>query len=323
QTLPELTSRLLTGLSAVIEAERPAAVLVQGDTATTLAGALAAFYARVPVGHVEAGLRSGRLDQPFPEEGSRRIVDVLATWSFAPTERCRQALLREGRDPESIFVTGNTVVDALQEVRSRLGDWPIENHRDCLGTAWQAVVENDGPLLFVTVHRRESFGPGIEAVCAAIERLAEERAELRVVFPVHLNPAVQGPIHRRLGGLPNVHLLEPVPYDLCLRLMARATLILSDSGGIQEEAPSLGTPLLVAREVSERGEGLDAGVAHLVGTDPERIVREATRLLDDAAARQAMIGRPNPYGDGHAASRIAAVLAKALGAFPEAGGVLS
>ncbi len=313
QTLAALTARALSGLADVLAAEKPDVVLVQGDTTTTFAGALAAFYAGIPVGHVEAGLRTGNLDAPFPEEANRLLTDRLTTYHFAPTPRCRDALLAEGAPPVRIWLTGNTVVDALLWVRDRLRQVPPQHHQGELGSAFNVVAEETSPLVLVTGHRRESFGEGFRNICRALHDLATIRPDVYFVYPVHLNPEVQGPVHQSLGELPNVHLLAPLNYAPFVRLMDRATFVLTDSGGVQEEAPALGKPVLVMRDVTERQEGVEAGTARLVGTNPRRIVHEALRLLDDPAAYKTMSRAHNPYGDGRAAERTVQALASALG----------
>lgn len=303
QDLAELTARVLVGLRGPLAAEHPAAVLVQGDTTTAMAGALAAFYAGVPVGHVEAGLRTGRLDQPFPEEMNRRLVTQLATWHYAPTPAAAANLRREGVADAHILVTGNTVVDALHAIADR----PLP-----LPDAVPEAALTGRRLVLVTGHRRESFGPGIAALCAALRALAERYGDLVVVYPVHLNPAVRTPVRTALGTQPNILLTEPLDYFGFVALMRRATLIITDSGGVQEEAPSFGVPVLVTRAATERAEALDAGTARLVGTDRDAIVAAATALLDDPVAYAAMRAAENPFGDGRAAERIAAHLADAL-----------
>lgn len=312
QTLPELTARALTGVSRVLEDERPDVVLVQGDTTTTFAGALAAFYHRIPCGHVEAGLRTGDLAAPFPEEANRLLADRLASFYFAPTERCHRALADEGVPPERVWVTGNTVVDALLQARDRVTRTMPENDHDAFGNALPAIA-GKAPLILVTGHRRESFGDGFRRICRALRALAENHPEIVIVYPVHLNPEVQEPVRQTLSDLPNVHLLAPLPYPPFVRLMDRCRFILTDSGGVQEEAPALGKPVLVMRDVTERPEGVEAGTARLVGTDVERIVAEAERLLTDSAAYRAMSRAHNPFGDGRAAERIVGALASALG----------
>ncbi len=313
QTLAGLTARALTGLAEVLAEEKPEVVLVQGDTTTTFAGALAAFYAGIAVGHIEAGLRTGDLDAPFPEEANRLLTDRITTYHFAPTRRCREALVAEGAPPVRIWLTGNTVVDALLWVRNRMHQTPLEHHREELGSAFATVAENTSPLILVTGHRRESFGEGFRNICQALHDLASARPEVDFVYPVHLNPEVQGPVHSKLEGLPNVHLLGPLSYAPFVRLMDRATFVLTDSGGVQEEAPALGKPVLVMRDVTERQEGVEAGTARLVGTNPRHIVDEALRLLDEGEVYDAMSRAHNPYGDGRAAERTVEALASALG----------
>jgi UDP-N-acetylglucosamine 2-epimerase (non-hydrolysing) len=310
QDLTDLTCRVLAGLKDVLAAEKPDAVLVQGDTTTACFGALAAFYQRIPVGHVEAGLRTDDIYAPYPEEVNRRIVSTMARWHFAPTALARDNLLAEHHRPETIHVTGNTVIDALHEVVARLRADPALCAR--LDAAFP-FLDPTLRLVLVTGHRRENFGPGFEQICLALAELAQ-RADLQVLYPVHLNPNVQEPVRRLLGGRPRVHLVAPQDYLPFVRLMMRAQLILTDSGGVQEEAPSLGVPVLVMRETTERPEAVAAGTVRLVGTDRARIVGEATRLLDDPAERERMAHAHNPYGDGHSAERITGVLAGVTGA---------
>jgi UDP-N-acetylglucosamine 2-epimerase (non-hydrolysing) len=300
QTLASLTARMLAALDPVLEAERPDLVIVQGDTTTTLAGALAAFYRGVPVAHVEAGLRTGDMAQPFPEEMNRVLTSRLAAWHFAPTGRAAQALLSEGAPPERVAVTGNTGIDAVLYVRDALAsgaltapEWP-----------W---IDPGRRLVLVTSHRRENFGPGFESAMRALTRLAA-RPDVQLVYPVHRNPNVSGPARRMLAGVANVALLDPLPYVPFVDLMRRSHLILTDSGGVQEEAPSLGKPVLVMREKTERPEAVEAGTVKLVGTDEDCIVRTAARLLDDEAEYRRMTRVHNPYGDGHACERIAEAL---------------
>ena len=303
QDLAQLAAGVLTALSPVLDEVRPDAVLVQGDTTTAMAAALAAFYRRVPVGHVEAGLRTGDRYSPFPEEINWRLAGVVATWHFAPTERAARALRAEGVDPADIFVTGNTVVDALLAVvRERPEAAP-------------AIPGLNGRerLVLVTAHRRENFGAPLEGICAALQTLVERHEDLRIVYPVHLNPDVQEPARRLLAGHPRIALLPPLDYAPFAHLIRRADLILTDSGGIQEEAPAFGTPVLVLRRDTERPEAVEAGTARLVGTDPAAIVAEAGRLLDDPAAYAAMARAGNPFGDGTAARRIVDILLERLG----------
>lgn len=313
QSLHGLTARILTGLEPVLAAEAPDVVLVHGDTTTTLATTLAAFYSGIEVGHVEAGLRTGNLRAPFPEEANRVLADKLCAHHFAPTERSRQSLLDEGYSTETITVTGNTVIDALLWVRDRVRGTPWSDEGEVWGTAADVLQDPDKRVVLVTGHRRESFGQGFRNICTALQTLAERYPAVHFIYPVHLNPNVQGPVHETLAGRANVHLLEPLDYRPFVRLMDRSTLILTDSGGIQEEAPSLGKPVLVMRAVTERPEGVAAGTVRLVGTDTARIVDEVSGLLDDAEAYAAMHRAHNPYGDGQACGRILDALAASRG----------
>ncbi|HYL36848.1 MAG TPA: UDP-N-acetylglucosamine 2-epimerase (non-hydrolyzing) [Bryobacteraceae bacterium] len=300
QTLFQSTSRIIAGLERVLQAERPAMVIVQGDTTTTFCGALAAFYLHVPVAHVEAGLRTGDMRQPFPEEMNRVLTTHLAELHFAPTEKAAENLRREGIASGSITVTGNTGIDAVLYVRSGLEQGRLR------GRDWPEL-DASRKLIVVTAHRRESFGSGFERICRALAEIAG-RSDVQVVYPVHPNPNVQDPVQRHLAGHPNVRLIEPVSYVPFVDLMRRAYILVTDSGGIQEEGPSLGKPILVLREKTERPEAVTAGTVRLVGTDESKIVAEATRLLDDRAAYQAMARVHNPYGDGQASPRIAQVI---------------
>jgi len=300
QSLAEFAGRALLAVGGLLEDVKPDVVLVQGDTSTAMIAALAAFYRRSPVGHVEAGLRTRDRYNPFPEEINRRIVGTLATFHFAPTPQAAEALRSEQVPAETIFVTGNTVVDALlmtvrRPVRLDLG-FSLEGRR----------------LILVTAHRRESFGAPFESLSSALRDIADRNAGVEIVYPVHLNPNVREPVMRILAGHPRIHLLEPLRYEQFSHLMAQAYLILTDSGGIQEEAPVLGKPTLVMRETTERPEAVAAGTARLVGTDRARIVAEAERLLHDDKAYAAMAQAGSPFGDGHAAERIAALLADKL-----------
>ena len=304
QSLPDLFARILTGMTTVLENRRPDLVLVHGDTSTTLATALAAFYARVPVGHVEAGLRTGNLQAPWPEEANRRLTAPITALHFAPTTRSRDNLLAENLPAASIHVTGNTVIDALLAVVGRI---EAEPELAASLAARFPFLDAGKRLVLVTGHRRENFGDGFEQMCLAIRDLAE-RGDTQVLYPMHLNPQVQAPVKRILGDVPGVVLVEPQDYLPFVYLMTRAHLILTDSGGIQEEAPSLGKPVLVMRDTTERPEAVEAGTVRLVGTDRARIVAEASRLLDDPAARAEMARAHNPYGDGHAAARIAGII---------------
>jgi UDP-N-acetylglucosamine 2-epimerase (non-hydrolysing) len=296
QTLAQITARILAALEPVIQAAQPDMTIVQGDTTTTLAGALAAFYQHVPVGHVEAGLRTGDLDQPFPEEMNRLVTTRLAALHFAPTETAKSNLLAEGVDPRRIAITGNSGIDAVLYVRDALAAGRL------LGGAWPHL-DLAKKLIVVTAHRRESFGEGFAHICEALARLAR-RQDIQLIYPVHRNPNVMDPVYRQLDRLPNVFLVEPLDYVPFVDLMRRAHLLITDSGGIQEEGPSLGKPILVMREKTERPEAVAAGTVKLVGTDADRIVHEATRLLDDEAEYSRMARIHNPYGDGRASDCI-------------------
>ena len=305
QPLADLTAALFTGLDPVLHQVRPDWVLIQGDTTSAMAASLLAYYHRARVGHAEAGLRTGDKWQPFPEEINRRVAGTIADLHFAPTDWARQNLLHEGVPPERVIVTGNPVIDALQDVAAR----PYDVTRGPL-----AAIPWERRVILVTAHRRENFGRPLENIFTALRTLAETYPkDIHLVYPVHLNPNVRGPAHRLLGNLPNVSLIEPLDYLPMVHLMKRAYLVVTDSGGLQEEAPALGTPVLVLREVTERPEAIEAGTARLVGTDPATILSETRRLLDDPAARQAMAHAANPYGDGHAAERIVKALVQAPG----------
>jgi UDP-N-acetylglucosamine 2-epimerase (non-hydrolysing) len=302
QTLSQLTARVLSQLEPILSSEKPQMVLVQGDTTTTFAAGLAAFYCGLPIGHIEAGLRSGQMDNPFPEEINRVLTTRLARLHFAASEQAAANLYSEGVPRERVLVTGNTGIDAVLYARDafRSGglprpEWPFP----CNGRR----------LILATAHRRENHGRGVEEICRALAWLAE-RPDVEIAFPVHCNPNVRGPVWRRLGHLANVHLLEPLDYQPFVDLLTRCDFIVTDSGGIQEEAPALGKPVLVLRENTERPEAVAAGVARLVGTDPVRIVREACGLLDDPAHYREMARPLNLYGDGRAVERIAAALAR-------------
>lgn len=300
QTLAQITTRALEGLEAVVAREEPAVVLAQGDTTTTFVAALAAFYRKVPFGHVEAGLRTQDIYDPFPEEMNRRLAGAIARFHFAPTERARGNLLREGVPAEHIRVTGNTGIDALLSVAAQPHVFADPVLRE--------VVEGPARLVLVTAHRRENLGEPLGRICEAVACLAGELDDCEFVFAMHRNPLVREQVRPILEGRPRVHLVEPPDYAPFVKLMQRAALILSDSGGIQEEAPSLGVPVLVLRETTERPEGVAAGVARLVGTRRERVVAEARLLLTDAGARARMARASNPYGDGHAAAAIRTAL---------------
>jgi UDP-N-acetylglucosamine 2-epimerase (non-hydrolysing) len=309
QSLAEITANIFTHLDPVLSRLHPDWILIQGDTTTVMASALLGYYHRIRVGHVEAGLRTGDKWQPFPEEINRRVASVVADLHFAPTEWSRQNLLREGISPGQVVVTGNPVIDALQSVANLPPTSEVQALFDTIGIDDPSNFSgNNNPskrLVLITAHRRENFGKPLENICLAIRQLAEiYRDSVRFVYPVHLNPNVQEPVYRLLGNLSNVNLLPPMDYFPWVHLIKRATLLLTDSGGLQEEAPGLGVPVLVMREVTERPEGLEAGTVRLVGTDAGRIIFEARRLLDDSQAHAAMAHAANPYGDGHAAERI-------------------
>jgi len=296
QSLSGLTARIFGALEPVLCRERPDWLIVQGDTTTAMAASIAAYYHRCKVGHIEAGLRTGEKFAPFPEEINRRIADVVADLHFAPTETARGNLLGEGIDERSIFVTGNTVIDALLEaVRTEydFGEGPL------------ARIPWDKRIILATAHRRENFGEPIRAICEALRRLAERYAnDVHIVYPVHLNPNIHGPVHDLLAGIGNITLLEPLDYLSFAHLMSRCHIILTDSGGLQEEAPSLGKPVLVLRSVTERPEAVEAGTARIVGAQTDAIIEQATLLLDNPDAYSEMANAVNPYGDGHAAERI-------------------
>jgi UDP-N-acetylglucosamine 2-epimerase (non-hydrolysing) len=305
QTLAGLTARLLTGVDDVLQELRPDLALAQGDTTTALAAALGSFYRKVPFGHVEAGLRTGDVHAPFPEEVNRRLVTTMTTLHFAPTQQARANLAREGVAEAQIWVTGNTVIDALQievqrqEHEARHGGGSSRQLAELLGEHWER-----SPFVLITGHRRENFGEGFRQICQAIAVLAERFPQYRFIYPVHLNPNVQGPVQQYLGSLANVRLIPPQGYGDFVALMRSCRLILTDSGGVQEEAPSLGKPVLVMRDTTERPEGVEAGTVLLVGPHADLIVAHASHLLNDPVAYQKMADVSNPYGDGRAAARI-------------------
>ncbi|WP_179496729.1 MULTISPECIES: non-hydrolyzing UDP-N-acetylglucosamine 2-epimerase [Sphingopyxis] len=303
QDLTDVTANVLGGLRPVLAETQPDLVLVHGDTSTTLAASLAAYYQRIPVGHVEAGLRTGNILSPWPEEVNRKVAGTIARLHFAPTDRSAANLVAENVPGDHVHVTGNTVIDALQEVVARI-ESDAELNADLSG---RFNLDPERRLILVTGHRRESFGGGFERICAALAQLAQ-RDDVEIIYPVHLNPNVKEPVERLLSGLSNVRLIEPQDYLPFVYLMNRASLILTDSGGIQEEAPSLGKPVLVMRDTTERPEAIDAGTVRLVGTDTALIVDWVSRLLDDQKAYEEMSFAHNPYGDGHAAQRILATI---------------
>lgn len=303
QSLGDITSAVLSALDVVLADFRPDLVLVHGDTTTTLAASLAAYYRQIPVGHVEAGLRTGNIYSPWPEEINRKVASAVCELHFAPTEQSRANLRKENVPDDRIVVTGNTVIDALHDVvRLIQGDGDLSAQ-----LAKRFGIDEDRRIILVTGHRRESFGDGFERICAALARLAE-RPDVEIIYPVHLNPNVKGPVERLLGGYSNIRLLPPQDYLPFVYLMSRADIIITDSGGVQEEAPSLGKPVLVMRDTTERPEAVEAGTVRLVGTDTALIVSSVTDLLDDRAAYEGMSFAHNPYGDGHAADRILATI---------------
>lgn len=308
QSLTDITMRALAGLTAEFRMYRPELVIVQGDTTTTFVAALAAFYERIPVAHVEAGLRTFDKYAPFPEEINRVLTTHLADWHYAPTMRAREHLLREGVGDDRIIVTGNTAIDALQWMVSQLNAYTAEERRLLLRSLPPQLIEmcerNERRIILVTGHRRENFGEGLEQICRALAELAVTEPDIAVIYPVHLNPNVRQPVERILSSHQNIWLLEPLPYREFAYLMQHTYLIITDSGGIQEEAPSLGKPVLVLRDVTERPEAIEAGTARLVGTNTANIVAAARMLLHNQQMYRRMAFAHNPYGDGHAAERI-------------------
>lgn len=306
QTLSGVSSEILTRLDPVLSEFQPDIVLVHGDTSTTFCTSLSAFYHRIPIGHVEAGLRTGNLYSPWPEEANRKLTGTLAQWHFAPTNTSRDNLLNEGVSADYIRVTGNTVIDALLMVQEKL------TSDAALKAAMQEAFGflRSGPMVLITGHRRENFGSGFENICNAISTLASRYPEADFAYPVHLNPNVREPVNRLLKGLTNVHLIEPQEYLPFVYLMSRSHIILTDSGGIQEEAPSLGKPVLVMRDTTERPEAVSAGTVKLVGTSAESIIGAVSTLMDDTAAYNAMAFAHNPYGDGTACQQIVETLTK-------------
>lgn len=301
QDLTDVTCSILQGLKDVLDKFEPDVILVHGDTATTFAASLAAYYKQIPVAHVEAGLRTGNIYSPWPEEGNRKLTGAIANLHFAPTDTSKNNLLREGVNPEDIVVTGNTVIDALFDVIEILDRDKLLNAEAALPSAF---LDSNRKVILVTGHRRESFGGGFDRICQALMEVAQQHPDIDVVYPVHLNPNVREPVNRLLSGIGNIHLIEPLDYLPFVYLMSRAHIILTDSGGIQEEAPSLGKPVLVMRDTTERPEAVAAGTVKLVGTDNANIVRELNKLLLDKVAYERMSYAHNPYGDGKACERI-------------------
>ncbi|MBB5322240.1 UDP-N-acetylglucosamine 2-epimerase (non-hydrolyzing) [Marinobacter oulmenensis] len=303
QSLTDITVNVLTGLESILEKESPDWVGVHGDTTTTMAASLAAFYKKIPVFHVEAGLRTGDIYAPWPEEMNRRLAGTIASTHFAPTDASAGNLLKEGVSHKTVVVTGNTVIDALLDTVQKL-DNDQDLQAECRQLAQLDDLSSHRHLLLVTGHRRENFGRGFQQICQALQKLAHKHPDLAIVYPVHLNPQVQEPVYKLLSGLPNVNLIEPLDYLPFVYLMQQASLIVTDSGGIQEEAPSLGKPVLVTRESTERPEAVDAGTVKLVGTDGEKIIHHVEQLITDTEAYRRMAFAHNPYGDGQASTRI-------------------
>ncbi len=309
QDLTDITTGILHGLKEVLAQSKPDIILVHGDTSTTFAAALAAFYHRIPVAHVEAGLRTGDLYSPWPEEANRKLTSVVTQWHFAPTTTARDNLLKEGINPNQIYVTGNTVIDALLQVREKIATDAVLQARFA---AQFNFLDPNKRLILVTGHRRENFGDGFERICQAIARIAKENSQVQIVYPVHLNPHVQEPVNRLLSGIDNVYLIEPQDYLPFVYLMDKSCVILTDSGGIQEEAPSLGKPVLVMRDTTERPEAVEAGTVKLVGTDVDTICRETSLLINNYQAYKAMSVAHNPYGGGDACKQIVQHILKNL-----------
>jgi UDP-N-acetylglucosamine 2-epimerase (non-hydrolysing) len=310
QDLYSITSDVINGLKGVLQEVKPDCVLVQGDTTSMMAASLAAFYQKIPVAHIEAGLRTQDIYAPFPEEVNRNITSCIAQWHFAPTEVSKQNLIAENVNEKHIFVTGNTVIDALLWVRDKVNekhDWSAE-----IGKKIQELINHNKKMILITGHRRENFGQGFQNMCAALKALAERNPEWEFIYPVHLNPNVQKPVNELLSNLPNFHLIAPLEYAPFVYLMDKVKIIITDSGGVQEEAPSLGKPVLVTRDVTERPEGVAAGVVLLVGTDPDKIIRETEALMRDQSRYARLSAIQNPYGDGQSAQRIIEIIARSF-----------
>ncbi|MCL0072160.1 UDP-N-acetylglucosamine 2-epimerase (non-hydrolyzing) [Thermodesulfovibrionales bacterium] len=321
QSLPNLTARVLIDVTRIMENENPDIVFVQGDTTTTFAAAQAAFYLKIPVAHIEAGLRTGNRYSPFPEEINRRLTSVMTDFHFAPTKGAEKNLILEGVEKSSIFITGNTGIDALMavvrrqktEVRSQKSEVRKGMMEKYFRERWNIALTADtdkSKLILVTGHRRESFGKGFQRICKALRMLAGDNPDIQIVYPVHLNPNVKEPVYSILGDMNNIHLISPLDYEPFVFLMSRSYLILTDSGGIQEEAPSLGVPVLVMRDTTERPDGIEAGSAKLVGTDTEKIITETQKLLNDKIEYDRMSKTINPYGDGQASKRIVRIISE-------------
>ena len=304
QSLPDLTARLIRSLSRTFTRSRPDTIVVQGDTTTAFAATLSAFYQKIPVAHVEAGLRTGNLESPFPEELNRILISRMATWHFPPTRKASHNLLNEGVSPESIHVTGNTVVDAIELIRSH---WS----REQTAAEWKGILPDylcASESVLVTAHRRENMGYGLEQICLAIRTLSADYPDTEFIFPVHMNPQVRKTVFSSLSSIKNIKLVEPVDFETNMKLQSQSRLIITDSGGIQEEAPSFGVPVVVMREHTERREGVDAGFATLAGTEAESIIKASRDYLDDPGIKKRLACLPNPYGDGEASGRILSVI---------------
>lgn len=311
QDLFDVTANVLLGLKNVLRDFKPDVVLVHGDTTTTSTSALAAFYEKIKVGHVEAGLRTGDIYSPWPEEANRQITGVLANYHFAPTQTSKENLIKENKDEKNIAVTGNTVIDGLFLALDK-----IENNQELKNKILENIngqykLNEDKKIILVTGHRRENFGEGFINICEALKTVANQNPNIDIVYPVHLNPNVQKPVRELLSNVPNVHLIEPLQYESFIYMMNRSYFIITDSGGVQEEAPSLGKPVLVMRDTTERPEAVEAGTVKLVGTDKGTIIEEAQRLLDDKTAYEKMSKAHNPYGDGKACEKIVEFIKRA------------
>ena len=310
QDLYDITSNILIKLRDVLKQEKPDCILVHGDTTTTLAASLSGFYAQIPIGHIEAGLRTGDIFSPFPEEANRSLTSKLARWHFAPTEQNRKNLLAENISPDRIFVSGNTVIDALLWVRTHVNNMPEDHWQSFWKTTLPGVDLSQTPLILITGHRRENFGQGFVEICDALSTIAQKHPNWHLVYPVHLNPNVQKPVYERLANKPNIHLIDPLDYPTFVYLMDRVRFLLTDSGGVQEEAPALKKPVLVMRDKTERMEAVTAGTVRLVGTNREKIIQETEKLITDQTHYAKMANASNPYGDGSATKKILSNLAQ-------------
>lgn len=308
QSLSDITIEVLRRLEEFFKQKEPDLIVVQGDTTTTFAASLAAYYARIKIAHIEAGLRSGDKYNPFPEEINRKLTDCLADFYFAPTEKAKENLINEGIEQKKIFVTGNTVIDALLTISKKIEKTKKARQIEEMFFSNYGVNLNGRRILLVTGHRRESFGPDFESICYGLKKVAEVHEDVSIVYPVHLNPNVREPVYRILGHVPNIHLLEPLDYEHFVWLMTKSFAVLTDSGGVQEEAPALGKPVLVMRKTTERPEGIEAGTACLVGVNRNNIYQKARLLLDNSEYYQKMAKAVNPYGDGRASQRIVKIL---------------